>query len=195
MSVGSIVYLHAEGSKEKARPRYVVLEVNGPMCKIRRFADKQLGRITYTIKLSECYVVQMDETLECLPPYPEEEDSDEEEYVLCPTTPHTTPTIPDSSDESDNDSDSQSETEETSSNPEEEEMTLPDYCNLCHREVKEDHQSLVCDLCSKWSHRNCLKMTKQMYKQLTREDTFNWQCPNCPVQEPVRVEEEIPPDV
>ena len=200
--VGSIVYLYAEGSKEKARPRYVVLEINGDMCKIRRFAEKQLGRITYTVMLSECYVVQMDETLECLPPYPEE-DSDEEEYVLCPTTPHTTPTTPDSNDESDGNSseesdsdlDSQSETEETSSNPEEEEMTVPDYCNLCHREVKEHHQSLVCDLCSKWSHRNCLKMTKQVYNQLTKEDTFNWQCPNCPVEEPVRVDEEIPPDI
>merc|ERR1712066_393000 len=79
VSVGSIVYMYDEGSKLKARPRYVVLAIDGEWCTLRRFADKQLGRITYSVKLSQCYLVPEEIYTDAdLPPYPREEHSDEE---------------------------------------------------------------------------------------------------------------------
>ena len=54
LKVGDIVYIYEDASKLKARPRYVVLSVDGEWCKLRRFAEKRLGNITYTAKLKEC---------------------------------------------------------------------------------------------------------------------------------------------
>ena len=52
ISVGSIVYIYSDGSKIRARPRYVVLSVKDGWCEVRRLGEKQLGRITYKYVVS-----------------------------------------------------------------------------------------------------------------------------------------------
>ena len=194
VSVGSIVYIYSDGSKLRARPRYVVLTVKDDWCTARRLAEKQLGRITYSIKLSECYLVP-DETADVLlPPYPVEEEEDDT-YVVKLNLP-TKEAIPVNYDvRTDSESgESSGEEESVIITPEEE-----SYCTICHREVATMHQGLICDNCEQWSHRYCLKMTKKRYKELMREEDLQWRCPSCPLElqiegEPEHQVEEEPPD-
>ena len=74
ISAGSIVYLYDDGSKVKARPRYVVVSMKDGWCKLKRFADRLLGGQTYTAKLEECYKVP-DEMNVPLPEYSPKDDS------------------------------------------------------------------------------------------------------------------------
>jgi hypothetical protein len=69
INVGSLVYLYCDGSKVKARSRYLVLAIKEGWCQLRRLTEKQLGGKTYSVKLEECYKVT-DETDVELPPYP-----------------------------------------------------------------------------------------------------------------------------
>lgn len=57
VSVGDLVYLYCDGSKGKARDRYLVTSVDGPWCNIRKFAGQQLRCTSYRVKRSECYCV------------------------------------------------------------------------------------------------------------------------------------------
>ena len=68
------------------------------------------------------------------------------------------------------------------------------YCSVCHREVKNEHQSLLCDRCTTWSHRNCVGMKKKKYRELMKNENFNWNCPACPEPEDAEPQIEEPPD-
>ena len=177
VSVGSIVYIYNDGSKLRARPRYVVLAVKDGWCKLRRFAEKQLGRITYSVKLSECYLVPDEIVESCLPPYPQEEDPDEV-VIVNPIPPAVVQNdaIPDAESESDVE-----DPEEVVDDSEEE---TESFCKVCHRPVTEVQQGLLCDKCEEWSHRYCIKMKKPDYMKLTKRDDFQWTCPTCPPDPP-----------
>ena len=167
---GSIIYIYSDGSKIRARPRYVVLSVKDGWCEVRRFGEKQLGRRTYSIKLSECYLVP-DETESSLPPYPLN-DEQEEVYIANPGLPEN---------EHDVVSEGGDDIEDETVNISEDEECL---CKICNRPVTNDHQGLLCDKCEIWNHRYCAKMTKQVYKQLTKDENFQWICPSCPPDPP-----------
>ena len=86
------------------------------------------------------------------------------------------------SDNSSSDSDGSEEDEEQEVADEEEleEEEGESFCKVCHREVKDSQQGLLCDQCSLWSHRNCLKVTKKVYKEMMKSDDLRWVCPTCP---------------
>ncbi|XP_033743944.1 uncharacterized protein LOC117329862 [Pecten maximus] len=55
------------------------------------------------------------------------------------------------------------------------------FCPLCHQKILEDEninsfgaRSVCCDLCDKWYHFKCVKMTKSSLKSLG-----DWLCPTC----------------
>ena len=139
----------------------VVLSVKGGWCKVRRFAERQLGRITYSVKLSECYLVPDEIVESCLPPYPQEEDPDEV-VIVNPIPPAAVQNdaIPDAESESDVE-----DPEEVVDDSEEE---TESFCKVCHRPVTEVQQGLLCDKCEEWSHRYCIKMKKPDYMKLTK---------------------------
>ena len=186
VSVGSIVYIYSDGSKLRARPRYVVLSVKDGWCTVRRFAERQLGRVTYDIKLSECYVVP-DETVDPhLPPYPTDHEQEEDVFIANPVPPPVKGIPPEEESEPEDesggeevDTDAKEDGDDEEEAEEEEEIS---HCSICHREVTKHHQGLICDSCDNWSHRNCLKITKKRYKEMTKTDDFQWTCPSCPPQ-------------
>jgi hypothetical protein len=57
VSVGDLVYLYADRDKHCARSRYLVIEVDGQWCSVRKFSGTQLRSSPYLIKLLECYKV------------------------------------------------------------------------------------------------------------------------------------------
>jgi hypothetical protein len=81
ISAGSVVFLYSDGSKLKARPRYLVISVKDGWCQVKRLSDKQLGSETYPVKLEEMYKVQ-DEMNIALPVYSPEDLSDDDEVLL-----------------------------------------------------------------------------------------------------------------
>ena len=122
-----------------------------------------------------------------LPPLPIPDETEEDEVVMIqkkiPIQTKIPIAVEESSDDStdkekeDDDDDEDNEGEEVVDGEEHEDGA----CTICHRQVAEDHMGLCCDKCDKWSHRYCLKLTKQEYKQLMkREDEFEWTCPSCP---------------
>ena len=148
VSVGSIVYIYSDGSKLRARPRYVVLKVKDGWCTLRRFAEKQLGRITYDVKLSECYVVPDEVDDHDLPTYREETVSDDDVVMPRGALPvGSQEAVPLYSDAEDSDSSSSSEEEAAGGADVEEEKS---FCAICHRSVEDHHQGLLCDNCSVW---------------------------------------------
>ena len=48
-------------------------------------------------------------------------------------------------------------------------------CRLCNLEVKNDDDSIQCDLRDKWNHKNCVSASKQKYDKL-KNDTSPWYC-------------------
>ena len=71
---GSIVYLHNDKSKHKARNQYMVIAKNGPWLKIQKFAKKQLRSRPYDIHCSECFVVEPTKVHEPFQPTSSSED-------------------------------------------------------------------------------------------------------------------------
>lgn len=55
---------------------------------------------------------------------------------------------------------------------------MADDCAICHRTVKDDQEALCCDGCDKWSHRECLGLSKTTYKKLEKS-TEAWKCDVC----------------
>ena len=53
--VGDLVYLFADRNKTRARDRYLVVEVTGSFCNIRKFVGSQLRSTSYRVKKSDCY--------------------------------------------------------------------------------------------------------------------------------------------
>ena len=91
INVGSLVYLYCDGSKVKARSRYLVLAIKEGWCQLRRLTEKQLGGKTYSVKLEECYKVT-DETDVELPPYPVPQ-SEADKFLPCMTVPLSTQVV------------------------------------------------------------------------------------------------------
>ena len=57
VDVGDIVYVYSDRDKSKARPRYLVTDVDGIWCNIRKFIGSQLRNTSYRVKTSECFKV------------------------------------------------------------------------------------------------------------------------------------------
>lgn len=57
MTVGDLVYLLSDRNKTRARDRYLVVEITGSFCNIRKFVGSQLRSTSYRVKTSECYRV------------------------------------------------------------------------------------------------------------------------------------------
>ena len=57
VQVGDLVYITSDGSKTRARDRYLVVSMDGSWCNVRKFAGSQLRSSPYRIKLSECFLV------------------------------------------------------------------------------------------------------------------------------------------
>ena len=60
ISVGELVYLYTDRNKHRARDRYIVVSVEGEWCNVRKFIGAQLRRMSYRVKLSQCYKVNAD---------------------------------------------------------------------------------------------------------------------------------------
>ena len=39
-------------------------------------------------------------------------------------------------------------------------------CKLCNLELKNDYESIQCDLCDKWNHINCVNVSKKNMENL-----------------------------
>ena len=57
IAVGDLVYLYSDRNKTRARYRYLVVEVTGSFCNIRKFVGSQLRSTSYRVKTSDCYRV------------------------------------------------------------------------------------------------------------------------------------------
>ncbi len=55
--VGDLVYLHSDRNKTRARDRYLVVEIDGLFCNIKKFVGSQLRNASYRVKTAECYRV------------------------------------------------------------------------------------------------------------------------------------------
>ena len=53
--IGDLVYLHLDRNKTRAWDHYVVLEIDGPFCNIKKFVGSQLRNTLYRVKMAECY--------------------------------------------------------------------------------------------------------------------------------------------
>ena len=60
--VGDLVYLFSDRNKTRARDRYLVVEVTGTFCNIRKFVGSQLRSTSYRVKTSDCYRVPSEVT-------------------------------------------------------------------------------------------------------------------------------------
>ena len=61
---------------------------------------------------------------------------------------------------------------------------LPEYigkecCSKCFTNVDMRHNAIICDLCQQWIHLGCSDMPKATYRQLQKEESFNWNCVRC----------------
>ena len=61
--VGDLVYLFSDRNKTRARDRYLVVEVTGSFCNIRKFVGSQLRSTSYRVKTSDCYRVPSEVTV------------------------------------------------------------------------------------------------------------------------------------
>ena len=57
-------------------------------------------------------------------------------------------------------------------------MAIEYLCNICKNEVKNNDKSVLCDLCNKWNHIECVGIDSAYYEKL-QKDTKRWYCPNC----------------
>ena len=62
ITVSDLVYLFSDRNKTRARDRYLVVEVSGSFCKIRKFVGSQLRSTSYRVKTTDCYRVPSEVT-------------------------------------------------------------------------------------------------------------------------------------
>ena len=62
ITVGDLVYLFSDRNKTRARDRYLVVEVSGSFCNIRKFVGSQLRSTSYRVKTTDCYRVPSEVT-------------------------------------------------------------------------------------------------------------------------------------
>ena len=58
-------------------------------------------------------------------------------------------------------------------------MVVKFPCKICNRPVAKNHQSIQCDACDTWVHRECNKINKQTYKFLQNKINTKWFCIIC----------------
>ncbi|CAB4040431.1 Hypothetical predicted protein, partial [Paramuricea clavata] len=95
ITVGDLVYLYSDRNKTRARDRYLVVEVKGPFCNVKKFVGSQLRNTSYHVKISECYRVPS-ELKRSRQSTPNDEDSsaDEAESSQPPMLSQVTPPPP-----------------------------------------------------------------------------------------------------
>ena len=169
VSVGSLVFIHGEGSKLASRPRYIILEIVNQMCKVKRFTSSRLGSDTHTVRLQDCYTVD-DEYLNIdLPPYPNSEEEEVEVYEDC----HEDLPVPDNHEDlpvPDNHEDLPAAADH--------DAQQRDYpCIVCTREVDGADHAVQCDQCEEWCHTTCGGLTEEEYT-LMHDGEYQWSCPN-----------------
>ena len=57
-------------------------------------------------------------------------------------------------------------------------MTGQYSCRTCKSEVKNEDESVQCDLCNKWNHVFCVDISSAEYEKL-KLSTLPWYCPIC----------------
>ena len=57
IAVGDLVYLYVDRNKSAARSRYLVTSIEGNWCNIRKFVGSQLRKMSYRVRLTDCFVV------------------------------------------------------------------------------------------------------------------------------------------
>ena len=55
-----LVYLISDKDKSRARARYLVVEIDGEWCRVKKFVGSQLRAASYKIRVSDCYKVPTD---------------------------------------------------------------------------------------------------------------------------------------
>ena len=154
ISVGSLVYLHKEGSKLRARPRYIVISISDGKCQIKRLTPTKLSYNTFSIKIEECYPVcsEIDEidlpTDD--PPFhdpPFYDDNEHENPQLGVSRPYLDP------------------------------HTEIFPCKFCGNEVKDLDPAIQCHHCNQWCHTACSGVTQEQYERLKEEEEESeWYC-------------------
>ena len=96
ITVGDLVYLFSDRNKTRARDRYLVVEVSGSFCNIRKFVGSQLRRTSYRVKTTDCYRVPSEVTVFQSPAANSDTDSssDEATSVQPEPSPPAPPVIP-----------------------------------------------------------------------------------------------------
>ncbi|KAK2548508.1 hypothetical protein P5673_031291 [Acropora cervicornis] len=89
IEVGDLIYIHSDSNKSRARDRYLVTNVEGSFCNVRKFIGSQLRSTSYRIKKSGCYHVPGDLSAIHSPHRPDDSSGDEED-----PNPQTTPPAP-----------------------------------------------------------------------------------------------------
>ena len=55
-------------------------------------------------------------------------------------------------------------------------MSTEYLSRLYNLEVRNDDDSIQCDLCDKWKHINCVNVSKQKYEKLKNDPSPPWYC-------------------
>ena len=92
IEVGDLVYIHSDRNKSRARDRYLVTQVDGAFCHVRKFIGSQLRSTSYRVKNSECYKVPGELSETGL--RPQDDSSGDEEDPIQPANPPPPPDIP-----------------------------------------------------------------------------------------------------
>ena len=90
IEVGDLVYIHLDRHKSQAMDCYLVTNVEGAFCNVRKFIGFQLHSTSYRIKKSECYNVPGDLSETHSPQRPHDSSRDEED----PHLQNIPPTLP-----------------------------------------------------------------------------------------------------
>ena len=56
---------------------------------------------------------------------------------------------------------------------------MEDICGVCNKKVSQNQNGLNCDLCDKWYHCGCEKVSIGDYKILNQCDSAKWFCRKC----------------
>ena len=52
-------------------------------------------------------------------------------------------------------------------------------CKTCNQTVKDTQNAIACDICTRWTHRKCVKMTLTIYRKHQNNHELFWICPCC----------------
>ena len=79
ITVGDLVSLYSDRNKTRARERYLVVEVTGSFCNIKKFVGSQLRSTSYRVKTSDCYRLPSEVGDYCPSPINDNADASSEE--------------------------------------------------------------------------------------------------------------------